>query len=290
MEGGGPVPVAIDDLDIPDDSLKVIVPPSDTGFVYYRTMATVRFKSTASADQILGFLTKYRAAIVGGTQWAGSYIVRYPDPGSTWSDVTQFISRMRAESFVLSAGSTIRSGGVVVDGRFPSDGPGLARADWFGTGDTSWGWSVGQQSPAGSPIPVPLAGGKPGQRVDTSGNSSRPGCPDRLPPVPSYVQPTDSLFLVQGAPDTTFVYYRRFLIVKFKPGTLPTQLCGFLTRHRASIASGIPLTGAYVLRFADPGSSFATFKALGDSLEHEAIVQYVAPISRREKRATLDQF
>ncbi len=86
----------------PDDSTHVVMFPSDTLLVYYRTMVSVHFKPEASGTSIRAFMTKYQLEIVAGIRWLGEYVMRYPDPGESWDAVQASIRAMRSEPVVKS--------------------------------------------------------------------------------------------------------------------------------------------------------------------------------------------
>ncbi|MBP6670544.1 MAG: S8 family serine peptidase [Gemmatimonadales bacterium] len=138
--GAGVPPPIPNTLSVPDDSGRTLVGRVDSGIVYFRTMAEVRFQPAAAPSSILAFLTRYRATIIGGSSWTGAYYVRYPDPGADWAAVNTLMALMAAEPGVQSVLPLARTTGIPeVDSRYPDDAPGLRRQNWLGsTSDTTW--------------------------------------------------------------------------------------------------------------------------------------------------------
>lgn len=139
--GGGPTPPPVpNSYVVPDDSTRTIGSPSDTAVIYYRTMAEVQFKPGTTGTSIGALLTKYRATIVGGSQFSQTYIIRYPDPGVGWLAVLARIDSIGLEAPVLRVMPMPRYEGLpIVDARFPNDGQNARRPDWLsGQSDTIW--------------------------------------------------------------------------------------------------------------------------------------------------------
>ncbi len=135
------LPVNPNSLNIPDDSQFLISSQADTSFVYFRTMAEVKFKTTATGTQVDALLSKYGAQIVGGSALSSTYVIRYSDPGPTWAAVNGRIANIAAEPPVLTATPMTRyEGQPITYGRYPSDGQNLTRSNWTGTipSDTTW--------------------------------------------------------------------------------------------------------------------------------------------------------
>ena len=113
----------------PLDTERVVNAPLDSGVIFFRTLSTVTFDDTVSGSVIRAFLSKYRATIVRGEPVAGAYIIRVPDPGSTWEALDSLLRQMRAEPGVrVVAPMTFRDAPPRVKDRSPSDGPGQSRS------------------------------------------------------------------------------------------------------------------------------------------------------------------
>ncbi len=140
LVAGGPLPPIPNSFAVPDDSLLTIRDPVDTAFVYFRTMAELQLKPGTTGSQFTAMLQKYQAAIVGGNTFISTYIVRYPDPGSTWAAYLARLDSLSAEPIVRSTTPMTRyEGKPLVESRFPTDGASLARADWLNAvSDTTW--------------------------------------------------------------------------------------------------------------------------------------------------------
>jgi len=124
-----PIP---DVTSVPDDSTHVITDPNNPSLIYYRTYVHVLFTSAASGTQIQGLITKYGATVVGGIPWLGEYTLQVPDPGPSWTQTQNLVASIRAEPGVQSAGLARRIGSIpTVDGRYPVDGLGHGRSEWF---------------------------------------------------------------------------------------------------------------------------------------------------------------
>lgn len=112
----------------PCDTSLFAVSPSDTVVRYYRNIVGIRFDDTTSGTAVRNLLRRYRAEIVGGLPGAHAYIVRVPDPGSTFPALDSLVSRLTHEPGVRFAfGVTFRDD-YAPQTRFPNDGPGLERA------------------------------------------------------------------------------------------------------------------------------------------------------------------
>lgn len=122
LDAGGPLPPNPNTTAVPDDSLQTIVSPVDTAMVYFRTMAQVQFRSGTTGSDLAALLQKFQATIVGGTLYSATYIIRYPDPGNSWSAFLSRLDSVAAEPIVLRAMPMTRSEGPpLVDGRRTGD-------------------------------------------------------------------------------------------------------------------------------------------------------------------------
>jgi hypothetical protein len=94
----------------PDDSLHTVSDPSNPEDVYYRTFAAVIFDDSVSGGGVRAFLRKYHAAIVGGLPTSLGYIIRFADPGPSWTSLQALLLRMRSEPGMFDVMPEMRSG------------------------------------------------------------------------------------------------------------------------------------------------------------------------------------
>ena len=127
----------------PQDSTLVVGNPADSVILYYRTIAAVSFQDTVSNATIRTFLQRHQVRIVGGLPYSRAYVVQFADPGPDWSRFESIILSMNAEPFVdYAVWITERDARPVIHSRFPSDGAGMTRDDWFSSapGGATWPW------------------------------------------------------------------------------------------------------------------------------------------------------
>ncbi len=117
------------------DTTRTITVPGSLGMVYYRDLFHVAFADSASGATARLFLSHNAAVIVGGSTWLRDYTVRAPDVGPSWEAFDSLVARLSREPGVkYAAPITHRPGPLQDNARFPVDGPGFSRADWFGNG------------------------------------------------------------------------------------------------------------------------------------------------------------
>ncbi|MGH7659061.1 MAG: hypothetical protein ACREL6_12570, partial [Gemmatimonadales bacterium] len=134
-------PVIPSEATWPDDSMHTVANPGDTAFIYYRTIAHVRFDDSASAATIDSFMIKYSAQIVGGLPAVKSYIMQFPDPGPSWLDLkTRTEAQLTEPGILWVVPLTRRDGGeVIFHARYPGDAIGHTRLDWLApASDGTW--------------------------------------------------------------------------------------------------------------------------------------------------------
>ncbi|MGH7658507.1 MAG: S8 family serine peptidase [Gemmatimonadales bacterium] len=116
----------------PDDSMHTVMNPTDTVWVYYRTIFEVRFDDSTSGQTINAFIAKYNAQIVGGIRGQRTYIMQFPDPGPTWDDLISRTESLQSEPGVLAvAPLTRRTAPPIFHARYPDDAPGHTRPAWL---------------------------------------------------------------------------------------------------------------------------------------------------------------
>ena len=61
---------------------------------------TVEFLPSATGAEVLAFLAKFEAVVVGGSELLQVYDIQFPDPGAAWLDFIGLIEQMQAEPAV----------------------------------------------------------------------------------------------------------------------------------------------------------------------------------------------
>jgi hypothetical protein len=84
----------------PDDTGRSVVPASDSTLRVYRTLMRVTFYDTTGGDQVRAAIARWGGAIVAGGPYPNAYIVRLPDPGSTWGAYDSLQARLMEEPSV----------------------------------------------------------------------------------------------------------------------------------------------------------------------------------------------
>jgi len=107
------------------------------GEIVFRNVVDVRFDDSTSGGTVRGFLTRYRATIVGGRPITKVYILEIPDPGPAWEDYYSIVSAMRSEPGVAGV-SVVAIRRMRINSRFPDDAPvhGADRSAWSGALNT----------------------------------------------------------------------------------------------------------------------------------------------------------
>ena len=85
------------------DSVLTFSPSNEPEVRGYRQFIEIRFRDSVSNPSFQSFLRAYQATVVGGSRAAGTYILRFPDPGPSYQVMTRFILRLRADPRVASA-------------------------------------------------------------------------------------------------------------------------------------------------------------------------------------------
>lgn len=156
---------AVPPLGYPQDSSFLVQGVVDTSVVFYRRLAIVKFDDSTSGLTIQQFLTTFEATIVGGVPFVDEYVVQFPDGGPSLAVFKATLASMQQFAGVEYARpATFRSPAPVVDARFPNDGPGHRRQDWFTGGGTwaqravraqfAWGCENGRYSSSSAKVGV----------------------------------------------------------------------------------------------------------------------------------------
>jgi hypothetical protein len=125
-----------------DDTLRTVPDSRFPEMAFFRDLFKVKFDSSAGGSVVNGFFARNRAAIIGGFPWNGEYVVRVPDPGPNKAAYDSLVDRLNHEPGVRYAAPMMSRGGEIRENsRFPSDGPGFARSDWFQGASARPAWS-----------------------------------------------------------------------------------------------------------------------------------------------------
>lgn len=84
-------------LSYPDDPDFVVASPTTPGIIYYRRLMGVAFWDTTSGVTVRRLLSKYQASIAGGMPFTGTYILKFPDPGSGITALTARREQLKGE-------------------------------------------------------------------------------------------------------------------------------------------------------------------------------------------------
>ena len=84
-------------LFFPDDTGQSVAPAADSPARYYRTLIQVTFYDTTGGDQVRRAMEHWHSTIVAGGPYPTPYILRLPDPGSTWSAFDSLLGALRGE-------------------------------------------------------------------------------------------------------------------------------------------------------------------------------------------------
>src|SRR6266516_322979 len=84
-------------LFFPDDTGRSVAPAADSPARYYRSLIQVTFYDTTGGDQVRRAMEHWHSAIVAGGPYPTPYILRLPDPGSTWSAFDSLLGALRGE-------------------------------------------------------------------------------------------------------------------------------------------------------------------------------------------------
>ena len=90
-------------LFFPDDTGRSVAPAADSRARYYRTLIQVTFYDTTGGDQVRRAMEHWHSTIVAGGPYPTPYILRLPDPGSTWSAFDSLLGALRDEPGVQDA-------------------------------------------------------------------------------------------------------------------------------------------------------------------------------------------
>jgi hypothetical protein len=87
----------------------------------------------------------------------------------------------------------------------------------------------------------------------------------------------DSVFTVASS-TPGFSYFRRYAAVLFSDTVSGLGIRRYLLQHGLEVTGGFSMNGAYIVKFADPGTAFTAFTAKLASLASDPRVRLVIPI------------
>ncbi len=129
-------PVApVGPLTLPEDSsVTVRRPGGRSDNVYYRNIFELAFDDSTSGLSVRTILSRYQAEIIGGDSLPRlvkpAYVIRVPDPGSTFEAVQGLLTQLKAEPGVYFARVMMFRVHWESRGRFPNEAPGMRRVNW----------------------------------------------------------------------------------------------------------------------------------------------------------------
>jgi hypothetical protein len=135
-----PIP---NNVDPSDDSLYVLVDPSNPAVEIYSRLARVSFLPSASDAIVAGFFSQFGATIVGGILPTQTYYIQLQTPASSLAALDSLLSNMQSYpgiNWVTPVSRKLPPGHV--DGRYPTDGPGFSRADWASANQNADTWAL----------------------------------------------------------------------------------------------------------------------------------------------------
>jgi hypothetical protein len=115
----------------PADTNLVVAAPGATETRFYRNIFRIRFDDSASGATVRGVLQEHRGEIIGGLPNTGAYIVRFPDPGSTFAALDSLRLAIKSSGGVEYAAPMEEHSGYSLPSRYPTDGSLGQRANWM---------------------------------------------------------------------------------------------------------------------------------------------------------------
>lgn len=122
-------PAVPDTTGIPENAA-VIKAVSTSESEFFREYVGIRFSDTTSGVTVNAVLAQFQATIVGGHPRRNVYLVKIPDPGS-FAGLDSIRAAMKSAAGVDMAMLLNRNGNFDPRSRYPTDGVGGVRADWF---------------------------------------------------------------------------------------------------------------------------------------------------------------
>jgi len=122
---------------LPKDSSITVASPIEPGTRYYRNILSVRFDRRLPGTSLRSLVRKYEGVIIGQIL-SDEVVIRVPDPGPTLADARTMAARISREPGVRNARLMAFRELIHLRGRYPNDGNGAHRSDWFGTALSTW--------------------------------------------------------------------------------------------------------------------------------------------------------
>ncbi len=136
-----------------------------------------------------------------------------------------------------------------------------------------------------------------GVLIQTKANGNKPVCElpvdtskPAIPTTGTFDFPRDTTVVIAVPGDTITVYYRNIFKIRFEDSTSGSTIRAYLLANQGEIIGGAPNTGAYIVRFPDPGPSYQAFDSLRSKLNSTPAVSYAAPAVRRSGYSVQSRF
>ncbi len=123
-------------MNLPTDSTFTLLYSQVNGERYYRNIVGVVFDDTTSGMKVIQVFQLFGATVTGGIPNEGphgAYIITIPDPGQTSAALDSIRNAIVGTGGVKYVFPISYRGGFDPRGRYPTDGQGSQRTDWFAT-------------------------------------------------------------------------------------------------------------------------------------------------------------
>lgn len=222
--------------------VRTVQAAGDSMTPFYDNLVLVEFIGSATGRDIRSLLETLRGKIVGGFPRAGYYAIEIPAVPD-YLTLLRIVRRLRTTPIVAGA------------------------------------MAVSQGEAADRPFAVPPQVGLDSQRSSMDPASSSDLASDTTRPSFPNVRfdRSDSAFVV-ASPTSGFSYFRRFAGIQFHDSVSGTGVRRFLHQYGLEVTGGFRMTGAYIVKFADPGPTFSDFKRWMDTLGADARVKFIVPL------------
>jgi hypothetical protein len=103
--------------------------PGDTRVLILRDFIHLEFDDSTAGTRVHSILQEYSAEVAGGFPSTGTYVVRIPDPGPSYSSLESIMAAIRLESGVRGVYRYVYQEPIRNPARFPRDGGAAHRSD-----------------------------------------------------------------------------------------------------------------------------------------------------------------
>ena len=103
--------------------------PGDTRVLILRDFIHLEFDDSTAGTRVHSILQEYSAEVAGGFPSTGTYVVRIPDPGPSYSSLESIMAAIRLESGVRGVYRYVYQEPIRNPARFPQDGGAAHRSD-----------------------------------------------------------------------------------------------------------------------------------------------------------------